>query len=174
MESRPRKYSSLAKALDKSSTYVVTIGKWARKFFWKERTAAWDDEKIKAGREAEIEEIRAMKGRHVRASLALQSLALRTLNRLALDDNAVLSRSETLHWISEGQRLERQARDEVTEQKSADVSLLALFEEVHENIKLEARGELPGPSDGNDLEVMDVDFTTHGESSGNGDQSTGA
>jgi hypothetical protein len=83
------------------------IQRWASRFAWLERAAAWDEERERLAREAEVEAIKAMRERHAKEAVALQERALARLRAL---DPAELSPRDVLAFIVEATKLERISR----------------------------------------------------------------
>lgn len=85
------------------------IKRWAERFAWVERAAAWDQERERIAREAEAEAIRAMRERHAKEAVALQERALARLRAL---DPSELSARDVLAYLIEAAKLERISRGE--------------------------------------------------------------
>lgn len=106
-----RSLRELARALsaNKTTTYLAQLGEWSRRWNWVERVKAWDEELDKKAREAQLEEVRKMRERHVREAMSIQEMAIRRLKGM---DPTELSANDVLRYFVEGTKLERISRGE--------------------------------------------------------------
>lgn len=106
-----RTVAAVARSLGQTGEYLRQV---ARKWRWVERAAAWDEERDRASRMAEIRALRQMRERHLLLAEALQSGASERLLQMQQPGQgfSTLSPSEVRQWVEAGIRLERQARGE--------------------------------------------------------------
>lgn len=94
------------------------IKRWATRFAWAERAAAWDQEMERHARQVAIAAVEEMRNRHAQEAVALQQRAIRRLREMRPDE---LSPRDVLVFIIEGAKLERLSRgepDTVTEARN--------------------------------------------------------
>lgn len=95
---------------NKKGARGVSIGRhWCADWSWVERAAAWDAEKDRIARLAQIEEVTAMNKRHAQIAMAMIAKAAARLSELAPSD---LTASEVRAFFNDAARLERIARGE--------------------------------------------------------------
>jgi len=96
-----------------------TIEKYSSRNNWVERVRAWDLERDRASRQAELEAIAEMRRKHIEESRALQHVAVQSLLRLReeieRDPNRKLTPGMILRYITAGAQMERLTRGEPTE-----------------------------------------------------------
>lgn len=89
---------------------VTLIGRWSSKNNWVERAGAWDAEKDRIARQEQIKEIRKMRERHAKGSVAMFAKALEGLKNLKADE---LSAQDIVRMFAESTKAERISRGDV-------------------------------------------------------------
>jgi hypothetical protein len=93
------------------------VQQWSATFRWVARARAWDEEKDRRGREAEIDAVRQMHRRHAEEATEFQRKALERLRQIPLEE---LDAPDVIRFYVEAVRVERTARGEpetVSEQR---------------------------------------------------------
>ncbi|MDP8923250.1 MAG: hypothetical protein M3O34_10305 [Chloroflexota bacterium] len=93
-------------------------GQWERyaaRFDWSRRAAAWDDERDRTSRTAELDAIRDMRERHAKAAMFLQGKGLKVLSGAKY-----ISPRTALDMVTKGMEAERLARGEPEDVPAAD------------------------------------------------------
>lgn len=89
---------------------------WSGQHRWVARAQAWDREKDRLARDAEIEAERqavdAMRKRHIGLALSLQNAAANALQDKLAAQGGKLTESQIVRFLSEGTKLERLSRGE--------------------------------------------------------------
>lgn len=103
--------------LGKTTGYARVIEEWSSKWGWKVRIEAWDREKDRVARRAELAEVEEMRKRHIQLATNLIGLGAVELNKLIKlvrqnVENNELSAIEVLKVIEAGIKLERATRGE--------------------------------------------------------------
>lgn len=114
LKGKPGKYKSVP----------ANISMWSAKWRWAERAAAWDEERDRQEREAQIRAVKEMRERHAREAMALQEKALKRLKAMNPEE---LSPADVLRYFVEAAKLERISRGEpetIQEQRNDWVSAL--------------------------------------------------
>jgi hypothetical protein len=88
------------------------IRRWAQRWDWRARAAAWDLEGERVKRRRQVEAVEEMAERHAKEALMLQNKAVERLRQLRPEE---LKPRETLAFLVEAAKLERLARGEPTE-----------------------------------------------------------
>jgi hypothetical protein len=88
------------------------IRRWARRWDWAARAAAWDHELQRRQQAEQVAAVRDMAERHAREAVLLQNKAVERLRQLRPEE---LNPRETLAFLVEAAKLERLARGEPTE-----------------------------------------------------------
>lgn len=96
-----------------------SISAWSVRFRWLERAAAWDDEVDRKRRETEIEEVIAMRKRHVTQAQALQAKAIDRLTHMLPAEMKV---SDVLNFFIEAAKLERSSLGQPVEIQRHEVT----------------------------------------------------
>lgn len=132
---RERSLTRVAEDIAKASTkqrHVASIRRrlsdWSSKWNWVERAAAWDEERDRIARQAQIEAIKEMRERHASEAMMLQKKAL---DRLRAMDARELAPNDVLRYLIEAAKLERLARGEpetVEEQRHDLTGLAAIIQ----------------------------------------------
>lgn len=104
-----RSLRQVAKILNKS---VTLIGRWSGNNNWVERVAAWDNEKDRIARQEQIKEIRKMRERHAKGSVAMFAKALEGLKNLKPEE---LTAQDIVRMFSESVKAERISRGDTSE-----------------------------------------------------------
>ena len=104
-----RSIRQVGKILNKSDTL---IGRWSGKNNWVERVAAWDNEKDRIARQEQIKEIRKMRERHAKGSVAMFAKALEGLKNLKPEE---LTAQDIVRMFAESTKAERISRGDVGE-----------------------------------------------------------
>lgn len=132
----------------KAKKVSTNVYLWSRDWSWQERAKAWDEERERQEREAELEAIKEMRRRHAKEAVALQTKAL---ERLQMMDPDELSPESVLRFIVEAAKLERISRGEpetIQEQRGGWVdAVLAVWERRRKQIEQEQRTESVGEPD---------------------------
>ena len=108
-EMEERSISKVSKLLNKS---IALIGRWSSKNNWVERVAAWDNEKDRIARQEQIKEIRKMRERHAKGSVAMFAKALEGLKNIKPED---LTPQDIVRMFSESVKAERISRGDTSE-----------------------------------------------------------
>ncbi len=115
-QARPRVCRRVPEQLGKKAGYLSTVESWSKRFGWRQRARAWDAELDAKGREAELEEVAAMRRRHVRVAASLVSIGraeLRKLKKLAkTDEGRQVAVKDLTKLVEAGIKLERLVRGE--------------------------------------------------------------
>ncbi len=109
-----RRLAPVAEACGKS---VSLMERWSGTWKWRDRAAAWDREQDRVGREAQLEEVRAMHRRHANLGVlmlnkAAQRLAGDEANGVTPIDTSKLTAEQVARLAEVGSRIERGARGE--------------------------------------------------------------
>jgi hypothetical protein len=88
------------------------IRRWAQRWDWRARAAAWDREVERVKHRRQVEAIEEMAERHAKEALMLQNKAVERPRQLRPEE---LTPRETLAFLVEAAKLERLARGEPTE-----------------------------------------------------------
>ena len=104
-----RSLRQVGKILNKS---VTLIGRWSGNNNWVERVAAWDNEKDRIARQEQIKEIRKMRERHAKGSVAMFAKALEGLKNLKPEE---LTAQDVVRMFSESVKAERISRGDTSE-----------------------------------------------------------
>lgn len=100
-----------------------SLAGWARKHDWKARAAAWDRHLDEAARQGALEEVAAMRRRHVSLALLMQEKVAQKLEAMA---GAELDAAGAARWLSLATALEASARGVTPEVRSQkDISVTA-------------------------------------------------
>ena len=99
----------VAALLSKSETLIA---RWSGKNNWVERVAAWDNEKDRIARQEQIKEIRKMRERHAKGSVAMFAKALEGLKNLKPEE---LTAQDIVRMFSESVKAERISRGDTSE-----------------------------------------------------------
>jgi len=89
-----------------------TLKQWSRKWNWRERVAAWDDEMDRQTREELAKGITEMRKNHVGIAKAMLVKALQALQKLPAEE---LSPRDVATMVDVAAKLERLSRGEATE-----------------------------------------------------------
>ena len=109
---------TIQKVCDKLKKSRMLVGRWVKKWRWRERAEAWDMYKDEERRRAELDEIADMKRRHVQLAQGMQQLGALELQRLLeaarakKKDGAGLTPQDVQKLIDAGAKLERITRGE--------------------------------------------------------------
>lgn len=104
-----RSIRQVGKILSKSDTLIA---RWSGKNNWVERVAAWDNEKDRIARQEQIKEIRKMRERHAKGSVAMFAKALEGLKNLKPEE---LTAQDVVRMFSESVKAERISRGDTSE-----------------------------------------------------------
>lgn len=89
---------------------------WSAKHDWIKRTRAWDGEKDRQSRVADLEALKDMRSKHINEARGIQSIAVMALQRLQkrMNENPdfELSAGLILQLLTQGSAMERLARGE--------------------------------------------------------------
>lgn len=112
MPKAERSIREVAKGLDKSRNL---IGRWSSKYSWVDRAAAWDAELDRKARDAQVEEIKEMRKKHVKIAEAMLVKAAKALARLPEDEINAMDISRMVDTASKLERISRGDTGEVIE-----------------------------------------------------------
>lgn len=122
--------AAVAKTVGKSPQMVH---RWSSKNLWVKRARAWDMERDRRMREAELRAVEKMRARHIDLAVSMQGIGVAQLKKLAeaaeKTPSATLRTPEILALLEEGTKLERLSRGEpgeITQQAAAKKDLSAL------------------------------------------------
>jgi hypothetical protein len=115
---------TLARVAEITGRHPHHLATYSRKFRWLERVRAFDSDRDRAGTDAEIDEIEAMRRRQTKAARRIQELGLREIERAcerAEESGEPLNLGETQKLLKLGAELERLNLGEPTENKQLQV-----------------------------------------------------
>lgn len=106
------KKRSLRKVAEKLSKSDTLIKRWSSTWNWQKRSRDYDNELIRQELEEQRKAVKKMQERQIQTAMLIQKKAVQALDQLQIED---LSPKDILSFISEGTKLERQVRSEITE-----------------------------------------------------------
>ncbi len=109
---------SLQRVKEKLSKSYTIIARWSSRWGWVERTAAWDEELDRRGRESQIEERKEMAKRHINEAMVFQQKVLERMRQLNPNE---LSPNDMARWFEIAVKVERLSRGEATENVKQEV-----------------------------------------------------
>lgn len=104
-----RSLANTGKSLGKSKAMME---RWSSANKWVERAAAWDNEKDRIARQEQIKEIRKMRERHAKGSVAMFAKALEGLKNIKPEE---LTAQDIVRMFSESVKAERISRGDTSE-----------------------------------------------------------
>lgn len=104
-----RSLANVGKLLGKSKAMME---RWSSANNWVERVAAWENEKDRIARQEQIKEIRKMRERHAKGSVAMFAKALEGLKNLKPEE---LTAQDIVRMFSESVKAERISRGDTSE-----------------------------------------------------------
>lgn len=104
-----RSLANTGKLLGKSKAMME---RWSSANNWVERVAAWENEKDRIARQEQIKEIRKMRERHAKGSVAMFAKALEGLKNLNPEE---LTAQDIVRMFSESVKAERISRGDTSE-----------------------------------------------------------
>lgn len=102
-----RSLANAGKVLGKSKAMME---RWSSANKWVERVAAWDNEKDRIARQEQIKEIRKMRDRHAKGSVAMFAKALEGLKNIKAEE---LTAQDIVRMFAESVKAERISRGDV-------------------------------------------------------------
>ena len=152
----------LAAVAQKSGKSVPLMERWSAHHKWRDRAAAWDREQDRVGREAELEEVKAMRRRHANLAVRMLNKAAQRLegdpahNVTALDVSK-LTAEQVARLAEVGVKIERAARGEPEklevavgpdeETRSALDSLMETLNDMGEKLRTPTFNPIPAAAD---------------------------
>ena len=103
---------SIAKVARELGKNKVVLEKWSTEYDWVKRVAAWDAEKDRVARQAQLTDIIEMRQRHAAIAKKMLDTADSALNNIRPDD---VSTSEIARLVEIASKLERISRGDVGE-----------------------------------------------------------
>ena len=130
---------SATERLGKTPSYVKVMEAWSKKFRWRERVNAYDMHLDKAQRDAEVDELVAMRKRHIQLAVHLQGLGATELQKWLKKakeskGSVTVTPDQVLKLVEVGVKLERLNRGEATAIVKNDMEIKTP-EEMDERIK---------------------------------------
>lgn len=104
-----RSLANTGKLLGKSKAIME---RWSSANNWVERVAAWENEKDRIARQEQIKEIRKMRERHAKGSVAMFAKALEGLKNIKPEE---LTAQDIVRMFSESVKAERISRGDTSE-----------------------------------------------------------
>ena len=138
---------STAKVSRQLCKSVSLMNRWSSEHDWVKRVAAWDAEKDRAAREAQIKDIVEMRQRHAATAKKMMDLADNALNNINPTDVSVNEVSRLVESASKLERISRGDVGEVIEERDGGNAVPAVQIYVPDN----GRGK--GKDTFDDLEV---------------------
>ena len=138
---------STAKVSRQLCKSVSLMNRWSSEHDWVKRVAAWDAEKDRAAREAQIKDIVEMRHRHAATAKKMMDLADNALNNINPTDVSVNEVSRLVESASKLERISRGDVGEVIEERDGGNAVPAVQIYVPDN----GRGK--GKDTFDDLEV---------------------
>ena len=121
---------SIAKAAVQLGKSMGTVGRWAQRWGWTRRAAAWDEHLAAESREAEVSAMRDLREREINFGQAMQAAGgskLAEINAaIEAGEPLDITTAEARQLIDLGTRMERRARGEPE----------AIHRHEHENIEV--------------------------------------
>lgn len=110
-----RSTTKVSKQLCKSRTLM---NRWSAEHNWVKRVAAWDAEKDRMAREAQLKDILDMRKRHAATAKKMMDLADKALDNIKPEDSTVNEISRLVETASKLERISRGDVGEVIEERN--------------------------------------------------------
>lgn len=104
-----RTISAVVKMLGKSRNL---IDRWGKRWNWKERVRAYDNELEKQAKEKAVKDYKNMTERHIKIAIQLQDKALKALKNLKTEEMAAKDIREFIKMATDLERLNRTVEQE--------------------------------------------------------------